>query len=163
MYNLLCDIPLNIDWRQMLLHLLNLVILFLVLYFLLYNPVKKFIEQRKKHYEQLDEQTKQNLAEAEDKKAAYDELLNNADEEISTKKRLAINDARTESERIIKTAEEESSAILKKATEEAQKIKIMAKSEAMAELSDSISDAAMQKIDAACSVDGFISENSKHD
>lgn len=163
MYTLLCDIPLNIDWRQILLHLLNLVILFVVLYFLLYNPVKKFIEQRKQHYEQLDEQTKKQLAEAENKKTRYDNLLDNADEEIAEKKRLAIDDARTESERIIRNAEEQSSAMLKKATDEAQKIKLTAKSEAMKELSDSISDAAMQKINAACSVDQFISESSKND
>ena len=48
MYNLLLSgIPLNIDWRQILLHLLNLVILFLILYFLLYNPVKKFMKNAK--------------------------------------------------------------------------------------------------------------------
>ena len=53
MYKLfLSGIPLNIDWRQILLHLFNLVILFLILYFLLYNPVKKFMEKRKKLYEE---------------------------------------------------------------------------------------------------------------
>ena len=108
MYKLfLSGIPLNIDWRQILLHLLNLVILFLILYFLLYNPVKKFMEKRKKLYEEQDERGKTALAEAEEKKSTYDELMSKADEEISEKKRLVIADARDESEKIIKAAEEQ--------------------------------------------------------
>ena len=40
------NVPLNIDWQQILLHLLNFVILFAILYFLLYDPVKKFMDKR---------------------------------------------------------------------------------------------------------------------
>ncbi len=47
-------IPLNLDWQQILLHLLNFVILFAILYFLLYKPVKNFIEKRRKAYEDID-------------------------------------------------------------------------------------------------------------
>ena len=64
MFNLLSGIPLNIDWRQILLHLLNLVILFLILYFLLYNPVKKFMEKSKKHYEEQNKESEAKLADA---------------------------------------------------------------------------------------------------
>ena len=38
------NIPLNIDWQQILLHLLNFVILAGGLYLLLYQPVKAFME-----------------------------------------------------------------------------------------------------------------------
>ena len=38
--------PLNIDWQQILLHLLNFAILAFGLYFLLYKPVKAFREKR---------------------------------------------------------------------------------------------------------------------
>ena len=105
MYNLLSGIPLNIDWRQILLHLLNLVILFLILYFLLYNPVKKFMEKRKKYYEDRDAESNAKLAAATERKAKYDELLGKADEEIENKKRAAIADARAESEKILKDKE----------------------------------------------------------
>lgn len=101
MYNLLSGIPLNIDWRQILLHLLNLVILFLILYFLLYNPVKKFMEKRKKYYEDRDAESNAKLAAATERKAKYDELLGKADEEIENKKRAAIADARAESEKYL--------------------------------------------------------------
>ncbi len=164
MYNLLLSgIPLNIDWRQILLHLLNLVILFLILYFLLYNPVKKFMEKRRKHYEEQDGRSKAELAAAEEKKATYDELLNKADEEIAEKKRNAIADARTESEKIIKSAEADASDILKKANAQAEEIRKRAEEEAKASLSDAITEAAKEKIEAACSVDGFLAENTKND
>ena len=110
-YDLLSGIPLNIDWRQILLHLLNLAILFLILYFLLYNPVKKFMDKRKKYYEDQDADAKAKLEAADRNKATYEELLGKADEEILIKKRTAIADARAESERIIKAAEEESATI----------------------------------------------------
>ena len=37
--------PLNINWQQILLHLLNLVILAVGLYLILYKPVKKFMQK----------------------------------------------------------------------------------------------------------------------
>ncbi len=164
MYNLLLSgIPLNIDWRQILLHLLNLVILFLILYFLLYNPVKKFMEKRKKYYEDQDAESKNKLADAEAQQKAYEGLLNKADEEIAEKKRAAIADARAESERIIKSAEEQSAAVLKKAGAQADEIKKRAEEQAKEALSDVITEAAKEKIEKACSVDGFLSENMKND
>ena len=138
MYNLLSGIPLNIDWRQILLHLLNLVILFLILYFLLYNPVKKFMEKRKKYYEDRDAESNAKLAAATERKAKYDELLGKADEE-------------------------ESAEVLRAATEKAEKIKKNAEDRAMEELSSVIADAAEKKIAKACSVDGFLAENDKNE
>ena len=41
--------PLNIDWQQILLHALNFVILVGGLYFLLFNPVKKFMAKREEY------------------------------------------------------------------------------------------------------------------
>lgn len=159
MFNLLSGIPLNIDWRQILLHLLNLVILFLILYFLLYNPVKKFMEKRKKHYEEQNAESEAKLADAKANKEKYEKLLTNAEEEIAEKKRAAIADARAESEKIIKSAEEESSSILKKATAKAEDFKKQAHEQAKEELSDVIEKAAKEKIEKACTVDGFLSEN----
>lgn len=161
MFNLLSGIPLNIDWRQILLHLLNLAILFLILYFLLYNPVKKFMEKRKKHYEEQNAESEAKLADAKANKEKYEKLLTNAEEEIAEKKRAAIADARAESEKIIKSAEEESSSILKKATAKAEDIKKQAHEQAKEELSDVIEKAAKEKIEKACTVDGFLSENKR--
>ena len=74
--------PLNISWQQILLHWMNLAILTGGLYFLLYKPVKQFMAKREAHYRELDEQTAQKLAEAEQVKAEYQVKLDGADEEI---------------------------------------------------------------------------------
>jgi len=76
------NIPLNIDWQQILLHWMNLVILTGGLYFLLYKPVRQFMEKREAHYRELNEQTARKLEEAEALKASYQAKLDGAEEEI---------------------------------------------------------------------------------
>ena len=48
------NLPLNINLQQIFLHMLNFVILTGGLYFILYNPVKKFMDQRTAHYAEMD-------------------------------------------------------------------------------------------------------------
>ena len=81
--------PLNINLQQILLHALNFVILFGAMYFLLYKPVKSFMDSRKAHYEKMDEDAKAVLAEAEKTKAGYEAQLKSADEEIARRRRKA--------------------------------------------------------------------------
>ncbi len=82
-------LPLNIDLQQILLHMLNFVILFAILYFLLYKPVKEFMNKRSEYYKSMDEKAKKGLEQAEKTKAYYDEKLSNAENEIKQKKILA--------------------------------------------------------------------------
>ena len=58
------NIPLNIDWQQILLHLLNFVILAGGLYLLLYKPVKTFLDKRQKYYLEQDAKAEITLADA---------------------------------------------------------------------------------------------------
>ena len=58
------NIPLNIDWQQILLHWMNLAILTGGLYFLLFKPVKQFMEKREAHYKDLDAQAAGKLFES---------------------------------------------------------------------------------------------------
>lgn len=73
--------PLNIDWQQILLHWMNLAILTGGLYFLLYKPVKRFMERREDYYREKDRQAEDKLAEAERLRAEYQAKLGAADEE----------------------------------------------------------------------------------
>lgn len=97
------NVPLNIDWQQILLHLFNFVILAGGLYILLYKPVKEFMEKRSDYYRDMDDSAKAKLTEAEQLKSQYDQKLAKADEEISQKKRDAL--AKTQAEADIKIAE----------------------------------------------------------
>ena len=69
------NIPLNIDWQQILLHVLNFVILFGGLYFLLYKPVKNFMAKREAHYAEMAQKAQSELDSAEKIKADYQEQL----------------------------------------------------------------------------------------
>ena len=74
--------PLNIDFQQIFLHLLNFTILFGALYFLLYSPVKNFMAKRTAYYEDMDNQARQRLEDADQVKADYEQKLESAGEEI---------------------------------------------------------------------------------
>ena len=79
------NIPLNIDWQQILLHLFNLGILAAGLWLLLYRPVKKYMDGRLKSYEDREAEAAGKLAEAEAAKRALEEQLAIADELIRQK------------------------------------------------------------------------------
>ena len=107
--------PLNIDWQQILLHLLNFAILAGGLYFLLYKPVKSFMAKREQHYRELDEQTKRDRAEAaalrkaaqEKYVAVEDEIVHmrtHASDEIEAEKQRLLGNARAQARRILETA-----------------------------------------------------------
>ena len=49
------DLPLNIDILQILLHMLNLVILTGGLSLILYKPAVKFLDERRRRFEELEE------------------------------------------------------------------------------------------------------------
>ena len=56
------EIPLNVDWQQILLHLFNFIILFGGLWLLLYKPVKNFMAKREAYYKDMDKAAAEKLA-----------------------------------------------------------------------------------------------------
>ena len=113
--------PLNIDFQQVLLHLLNFVILFGALYFLLYGPVKKFMEKREQEYRDMDEQAKSNLADSEKMKAEYEQKLKGAELEASKLQANAQAQAEQSAQAVLDEAKENADKLIKKAQLEAQK------------------------------------------
>lgn len=113
-------VPLNLDWQQILLHLMNFVILFAILYFLLYKPVRNFMDKRKAAYQEMDDQANQNKQEAEELKAQYEQQLAAADTEIAEKKQAAINAAEVRAKGIEQKAQEEAADIISKAKRQAE-------------------------------------------
>ena len=111
--------PLNINLQQILLHALNFVILFGAMYFLLYKPVKSFMDSRKAHYEKMDEDAKAVLAEAEKTKAGYEAQLKSADEEIARRQREA-NEALQHAGEIVRKAREDAAREHERVMEQAK-------------------------------------------
>ena len=80
---------LGIDITQILLHILNIVILFTGLYIILYSPVVKFMKKREDYYKEMDENASKKLTEAESLRTQYQEKLDSVDSEIISMKKEA--------------------------------------------------------------------------
>ena len=104
--------PLNIDLQQILLHWMNLAILTGGLYFLLYAPVKKFMEEREEHYRSLDEEAAAKLAQAEQVRAEYQAKLDGADEEIRQARAKAQQSAQQSAQALLDQAQAQAKQIV---------------------------------------------------
>ena len=71
-------VPLNIDWQQILLHLFNFVLLAGGLYFLLYAPVRNFMEKRAGDIAAKEKTAAEKEANAAALEAEYRRLLDEA-------------------------------------------------------------------------------------
>lgn len=126
-------VPLNIDWQQILLHVFNLIILVGGLYFLLYRPIKKFMDQREALYQDMDREATEKLENAQSMEQQAKERLEHLDDEIMERRMKAeaelderdaaqLRNAEKEAKKIIadakKAAEEERRSILDNADKE---------------------------------------------
>ncbi|MBQ7064455.1 MAG: ATP synthase F0 subunit B [Firmicutes bacterium] len=83
------NIPLNIDFQQILLHIFNFILLAGGLYFILYKPVRKWMDAREASYQQKREETERLLSEAQTIKEEYTQKMAASDEEIAARKASA--------------------------------------------------------------------------
>ena len=125
-------IPLNIDWQQILLHLFNFAILTGGLYFLLYSPVKKFMEKREEYYRAMDHEAASRLQEAQKREEQAEKQLEQTEQAILEKQMKAeaelhasldrkIQEAKTEDREIVALTKEAAARIIYSDTEEAYK------------------------------------------
>ena len=146
--------PLNLNLQQILLHALNFVILFGAMYFLLYKPVKSFMDSRKAHYEKMDEDAKAVLAEAEKTKAGYEAQLKSADEEIARRKREANEALQHAVDERRAQAEQQAGEIVRKAREDAAREHERVMEQAKVEISELMS-AAAEKLVLSSTSDAY--------
>ena len=111
------NIPLNIDWQQILLHLLNFVILAGGLYLLLYKPVKTFMEKRQQYYQEQDAKAAKTLADAEKTAAEVRQQLKNADADAAANLADAHAAAQREHDKLLSDAQKELKDLAVTATE----------------------------------------------
>ncbi len=138
------SLPLNIDFQQILLHMFNFVLLFGILYFLLYAPVRRFMEKRAREYREIDEKTKENLESAEQSKAAYEEKMKQAQDEIDDRKRKAESELAAWKKEQLAKADAEAEALLEKARMQAQAEKQALMESAKTELAAYVAEKAEQ-------------------
>ena len=120
------NVPLNIDWHQILLHLFNFTILAGGLYLLLYKPVKDFMDKRTAYYQGLEDAANEKLSHASALEADYQSRMDSAEDEITRMKAKAVKEseaaaaardsAELEHKRMISEAREEIAQIAVAAT-----------------------------------------------
>ena len=157
--------PLNIDFQQIFLHLLNFTILFAAMYFLLYKPVKAFMDKRAAYYADLDRQAQDKLEEAERIHQDYQRRLEAADSEIQEKALQAQKLAMEAAEQQLKKAQAEASHVLAKASAEAKAEKERIIRDARSAVEDMITAAAEKLIlaNTSAAYDQFLDAAGKED
>ena len=112
--------PLNIDLLQILLHMLNFVILAGGLSFLLFKPVSRFLEQRREQLAEAEKKNRESAEENERIRAEYERRIQDADTEISERRKAAEKEWADISAQYLKEAKENPSAIITAAEQEAE-------------------------------------------
>ena len=146
--------PLIINLQQILLHWMNLAILTGGLYFLLFKPVKQFIEKREAHYREIDQQAADKLAQAEQLKADCQAKLDAADDEIHQERAKAQQAAAQAAQEQLDQAREQAEHIVAKAKAEAEQSKERAIRESQREMRELAAKAA-KKLAAKPGADFF--------
>ena len=113
--------PLNIDWQQILLHLLNFLILAVGLYFILYKPVKAFMKRREESYAERERKTKDALSDAEKSREQYAEKLASAEDDIAEMKKQAFAETEAARAEKLRDAQSEAESIVAEARKKAEK------------------------------------------
>ena len=152
-------LPLNIDFQQILLHLLNFTLLFAGLYFLLYNPVRKFMKKREQRYEEMQRSADEVLEHAMEAKNTYEGKLRAADEEIAAKKKQTAEELGQLRRKKTKEAEDEASRILEDARTEGQAMRdqiVDSAKEQITDLMDEIARKALVNEDVSTTFDAFL-------
>jgi F-type H+-transporting ATPase subunit b len=117
------NLPLNIDWQQIFLHVFNFVILAGGLYLLIYEPVKDFMDKRANHYSSLEKEAEDKLGHAKELEQEYADKINDAKAKASSLIAKAEEDARAESKVIIADAQKQKDNIIAQAHIDADRIR----------------------------------------
>lgn len=115
------NLPLNIDWQQILLHMFNLIILGFGLYYILYKPVKAFMDKREAYYKDLDDSANKKNEDADKLLKEYQDKLAKADEEIKDKKNIAMKELDDKVNSELNKAKEDAKRIVEDAKAQGQK------------------------------------------
>ncbi|MBR5229335.1 MAG: ATP synthase F0 subunit B [Firmicutes bacterium] len=147
--------PLNINFSQIFLHMFNFTLLFAILYYLLYKPVKDFMAKREAHYARINAEAEAHMEDALRQKEEYKSLLQKADKDILEQKqkvRIEMDDIYTKR---VKQAEEDAAKILMTARQDAEREKAAILESAQTEISEMVTSAAEKLVLSSSASDAF--------
>lgn len=137
--------PLNIDIQQILLHMLNFVILFAALWFLLYKPVKKFMDDREASYKKASDEAGEKMKKADDALAGLDGALEEKKKQAEAERTALLASAQTACKEKLDEAEKRAEQIVSDARAEAEAIR----KKAVSQSSRDISELAVESVEKA--------------
>ncbi len=105
---------------DLLINIVSIIVLYLVVKKLAYNPVKKFLNARTEKVEAQKLEAAENLKEANEMKEKYDELLKDSENAKADAIKEGINNAKAEATEILDSAREQAKAIVDKANKNAK-------------------------------------------
>ena len=138
--------PLNIDFVQVLLHMLNFVILAGGLTLILFKPVSKFMEDRRKHFEELASENEKKAEENQRLKEEYEAKIAHADEEIAGLRASAEKEAAAAAKAYLDEAKEKAAGIIQTAEKDAAARKKQILESAQTEISELVLSAAQKLV-----------------
>ena len=99
----------------------NLIILGFGLYYILYKPVKAFMDKREAYYKELDDSANKKNEDADKLLKEYQDKLAKADEEIKDKKNIAMKELDDKVNSELNKAKEDAKRIVEDAKAQGQK------------------------------------------
>ena len=148
------ELPLNIDLTQVLLHILNLVILVGGLALILYRPVTKFLEERRRSFEEEEKRNAETAERVASLKEEYETKCAEADAVIAEREREAERKIAEKAGRYMDEARAKADEILKSAEEEAESRKAHILESAQTEIGELVVTAAHKLINDTASPEG---------
>lgn len=151
------NLPLGLDGMKILLHLLNFLILLIGVTFLLYKPVKKFIDKRQSEIETQYSKNESTKADAEELHNTYLSKMENATSEIMVLRDEAEKATHMIRENAISEASQKAEELIGKAEIESQEIK----TETIKEIQSKVANVAVNIAKALLEREISVEENEK--
>ena len=136
--------PLNIDFLQVLLHMLNFVILAGGLTLLLFRPVSRFLNERAAFYEKAARDAAEKEAECSRLKAEYEQKLADCSAEIARMREEAERDTAAAAKSYLDTAKQKADGLLTAAEKDAEERKAHILESAQTEIGELVLSAAQK-------------------
>ncbi len=127
---------LGLDVQQVLLHIVNIAILFFIVWKLLYKPISKFMKKRSDDISRQIEEAARKQTEVEQLKAKYDEMVRNAQAlaaQLIEKSKTAADE---QAKQIVQAAQINASDLIVRSKKDIQLMKSKAKDEMRSEITD---------------------------
>lgn len=109
---------LGLEWQSIVLHLFNLVILTVGLYFLLFKPVKRMVKERQAKIKKIEKENTELNDEVKKMKESTEAVLSDAKKEAAVIHENAVKVANQKADDIVSSARKEAKSLIERTEQE---------------------------------------------